>query len=109
MPLGVIGQALLGGLCVLYGLAPGWVMAHFLLSHGDPRRGRRAGLARARTSRPRAWSSERGLVLATRALLPLAGFVLFLGTVSTASGPHPGSSGHGGGRHAADASRAATR
>src|SRR3954466_15228330 len=32
LPLGVLGQAVLGGLTVLYGLAPGWVIGHFLLS-----------------------------------------------------------------------------
>jgi len=32
LPLGVIAQALLGGGTVLYGLSPGWVMAHFALS-----------------------------------------------------------------------------
>src|SRR5919112_5054510 len=32
LPLGVLGQAVMGGLTVLYGLAPGWVMAHFALS-----------------------------------------------------------------------------
>src|SRR4051794_8862816 len=32
MPIGVAVQALLGGLSVLYGLAPGWVMSHFLVS-----------------------------------------------------------------------------
>src|SRR3954453_21316639 len=32
LPLGVLGQAVLGGLTVLYGLDPGWVIAHFLLS-----------------------------------------------------------------------------
>src|SRR6266576_2471053 len=32
LPLGVIGQAVMGGLTVLYGLAPGWVMGHYLLS-----------------------------------------------------------------------------
>src|SRR5436305_12474521 len=32
MPLGVAAQAVLGGMAVLYGLAPGWVMGHFLLS-----------------------------------------------------------------------------
>src|SRR3954469_18567736 len=29
LPRGVVGQIVLGGLTVLYGLAPGWVMAHF--------------------------------------------------------------------------------
>src|SRR3954469_4851851 len=32
LPLGVLGQAVMGGLTVLYGLDPGWVIAHFLLS-----------------------------------------------------------------------------
>src|SRR4051812_33723839 len=32
LPLGVAGQVVLGGLSVLYDLAPGWVMSHFLLS-----------------------------------------------------------------------------
>jgi cytochrome c oxidase assembly protein subunit 15 len=32
LPLGVVGQAVLGGLTVWYGLAPGYVMAHYLLS-----------------------------------------------------------------------------
>src|SRR5215204_6225823 len=31
LPLGVVCQAVLGGLTVLYGLAPGWVMSHYLL------------------------------------------------------------------------------
>src|SRR3954452_18090476 len=31
MPIGVLAQALLGGLSVLYGLAPGWGMSPFLL------------------------------------------------------------------------------
>ena len=94
MPLGVVIQAVLGGLSVLYGLAPGWVMAHFLTSM--------LILAGATTL---AWRSrhepttepanDRTTVLATRALVPLAAWVLFLGTVSTASGPHPGSSGTG--------------
>src|SRR6185312_3562971 len=32
LPAGVIGQAVMGGFTVLYGLAPGWVMAHLILS-----------------------------------------------------------------------------
>ena len=50
LPLGVVGQGVLGGLTVLYGLAPGWVMAHFLLSMailvaaGDARLAGAAGL-----------------------------------------------------------------
>src|SRR3954463_6409065 len=94
MPLGVSLQAVLGGLSVLYGLAPGWVMAHFLLSMLIL-----AGAVtlawRARHEPTPTPANDRTTVLATRALLPLAAWVLFLGTVSTASGPHPGSSGTG--------------
>src|SRR3954447_6363007 len=94
MPIGVAVQALLGGLSVLYGLAPGWVMAHFLVSMLIL-----AGAVtlawRARHEPTLEPSNDRTTVLATRALLPLAAWVLFLGTVSTASGPHPGSSGTG--------------
>src|SRR3954470_5370329 len=32
LPVGVLGQAVMGGFTVLYGLAPGWVIGHFLLS-----------------------------------------------------------------------------
>src|ERR1700754_4334060 len=32
LPLGVLGQAVMGGLTVIYGLDPGWVIGHFLLS-----------------------------------------------------------------------------
>ena len=32
LPAGVVAQIVMGGLTVKYGLAPGWVMAHFLLS-----------------------------------------------------------------------------
>src|SRR3954452_2193612 len=94
MPLGVLGQALLGGFSVLYGLAPGWVMAHFLLSMVILA-GAIALAWRAHHEPEPEPSNDRGVVLATRGLLGLAGWVLFLGTLSTASGPHPGSSGTG--------------
>src|SRR4051795_10516388 len=32
LPVGVLGQVVLGGLTVLYGLSPGWVMSHYGLS-----------------------------------------------------------------------------
>src|SRR4051794_4784401 len=94
MPLGVAGQAVLGGMAVLYGLAPGWVMAHFLLSMAIL-----AGAVtlawRARGEPATQQTNSRATVLAVRALAPLTAWVLFLGTVTTASGPHPGSSGTG--------------
>src|SRR3954451_21730982 len=94
MPLGVALQAVLGGLSVLYGLAPGWVMSHFLVSMLIL-----AGAVtlawRARHEPSAETTNDRTTVLATRALLPLAAWVLFLGTGSTASGPHPVWSGTG--------------
>src|SRR4051794_26956585 len=93
LPLGVAGQVVLGGLSVLYDLAPGWVMSHFLLSQ--------LILAAAFSLAWRSWREpddrpppeDRRTVLATRAIVPLAAWVLFMGTVATASGPHPGASG----------------
>jgi len=94
LPLGVVGQIVLGGMSVLYGLAPGWVMSHFLLSQ--------LILAVAitlawRASRENAEQRDesRRIVIGTRILAPLGAWVLFLGTLTTASGPHPGASGTG--------------
>jgi heme a synthase len=95
LPLGVLGQAVMGGLTVLYGLAPGWVMAHFALSM--------VILVAAGTlawrARP-AWEpGERAgdLVVArwAWALFALGGVTLFAGTAATAAGPHAGGSGTG--------------
>ena len=93
LPIGVAGQVVLGGLSVLYDLAPGWVMGHFLLSQLI------LAAAFALMWRARREPSDlpppadRRTVIATRALVPLAAWVLFMGTVATASGPHPGASG----------------
>ncbi len=94
LPIGVAGQVVLGGMSVLYGLAPGWVMAHFLLSQMILA----AAIAlawRARHEPGERPAEPRRTVIATRALAPLTAWVLFMGTVATASGPHPGSSGTG--------------
>jgi cytochrome c oxidase assembly protein subunit 15 len=90
LPLGVIAQAALGALVVKYHLAPGLVMGHFILSmllldaafalmwcaRYEPDERRR--------------SSDRLGVWSVRALLPLGQLTILLGTISTASGPHPG-------------------
>jgi cytochrome c oxidase assembly protein subunit 15 len=97
LPLGVVAQIALGGLTVLYGLAPGFVMGHFLLSQTILV----AAFALMWRSRqpdrdPRAdppATERRTIVLASRALVALAAWVLFLGTVATGSGPHPGTHG----------------
>jgi cytochrome c oxidase assembly protein subunit 15 len=90
LPLGVVGQAVLGGYTVEEKLAPGFVMSHFLLSMVILvvafalawRAGHEPG------SRPR--STDRLLVWSVRALLPLGALTIFAGTVATAAGPHSG-------------------
>jgi len=90
LPLGVIGQAILGALVVKYHLAPGLVMSHFILSMLllD------ASFALAWCSRYEPWerrrSSDRLGVWAVRALIPLGQLTIFAGTIATASGPHAG-------------------
>jgi cytochrome c oxidase assembly protein subunit 15 len=91
---GFAGQAVVGGLSVIYHLSPPWVMAHFLLSmvmlwialvlvhRADP-----------------AWEptepvAARPLLLLGRTLVGVAAAVLFLGTVTTGTGPHAGSGAH---------------
>lgn len=93
LPAGVIGQIALGGLVVLYGLAPGFVMGHFLLSQLI------LVAAFALMWRSRSHDGEttptepRNTVLATRAIVPVAAWVLLLGTITTGAGPHPGTHG----------------
>jgi cytochrome c oxidase assembly protein subunit 15 len=90
LPLGVIGQAILGALVVEYHLAPGLVMSHFILSMMllD------ASFALAWCSRYEPWerrrSSDRLGVWAVRALIPLGQLTIAAGTVATAAGPHAG-------------------
>jgi len=90
LPLGVIGQAILGALVVKYHLAPGLVMSHFILSMLllD------ASFALAWCSRyepgERRASNDRLGVWAVRALIPLGQLTIAAGTVATASGPHAG-------------------
>jgi cytochrome c oxidase assembly protein subunit 15 len=94
LPLGVVGQAILGALVVEHHLAPGLVMSHFILSMLllD------AAFALAWCSRYEPWerrrSPDRLGVWAVRALVPLGQLTILLGTVATASGPHAGA--HGG-------------
>jgi cytochrome c oxidase assembly protein subunit 15 len=90
LPLGVVAQAILGGLVVKHHLAPGLVMSHFILSMIllD------AAFALAWCSRyepgERSASSDRVGVWAVRALVPLGQLTIFVGTMATAAGPHAG-------------------
>jgi len=90
LPLGVVGQAVLGGFTVRNHLAPGFVMAHFALSmliliaavalawraHHEP--GERSP------------SGDRLSTWAVRGMLPLGALTLLAGTAATAAGPHAG-------------------
>jgi heme a synthase len=90
LPLGVIGQAVLGALVVKYHLAPGLVMSHFILSMMllD------AAFALAWCSRYEPWQRRRSRdrlgVWAVRVLIPLGQLTILAGTIATASGPHAG-------------------
>lgn len=95
LPLGVAAQAVWGGLTVIFDLAPGWVIMHFLLSMlllvANV-----ALVWRARFEpgeRPPA--RDRVSTWAVR-LLVLPGFAALVGgTIVTAAGPHAGGAGTG--------------
>ncbi|HEX3316564.1 MAG TPA: COX15/CtaA family protein [Solirubrobacteraceae bacterium] len=95
LPLGIVAQAVLGGVTVTHKLAPGYVMAHFGLSMLVLV----AAFAlfwRARYEpheRPR--SHDRLITWLTRALLPVGAIAIFAGTAATAAGPHAGAAGTG--------------
>lgn len=92
LPLGVVAQAVLGGLSVLGSLDYGWVMAHFSLS-----------MLILVAAVLLLWRSlhepgeeqppvERSLVIWARAVTALGALTLFAGTAATAAGPHAGGS-----------------
>ena len=91
---GVVGQIVLGGLTVLFHLAPGLVMAHFLVSaalvwvavvlH------HKAGEYSADTDHAGLSRVPPEVRLMARLLVAVAAVVLFTGTVVTGSGPHGG-------------------
>ncbi len=90
LPLGVIGQAILGAFVVYYHLPPGLVIGHFILSMIliD------AAFALFWCSRyepgERRYSSDWLGTWAVRALIPFGQLTVLLGTITTGSGPHPG-------------------
>jgi len=93
LPLAVLGQAVLGGLTVIYGLSPGWVIGHFLLSMV-------LLIAcvvlvwKARyEADTRPAPAERLTRWAVRVLAVLGAITLAAGTIATAAGPHAGGSG----------------
>src|SRR3954470_18197369 len=90
LPLGVVGQAVLGGFTVRNHLAPGFVMGHFGLSMlilvAAVSLTWRASYEPG--ERPR--GKDRVSVWAVRALVPLGAVTIFAGTAATAAGPHAG-------------------
>jgi heme a synthase len=95
LPLGVLAQAVLGGLTVIFDLSWEMVIAHYLLSAALLVAGGvlvwrvRRGPDAERPANPR-WP-----VWATRALAAFGGYVVIAGTFATAAGPHAGGAGTG--------------
>src|SRR5829696_3040160 len=95
LPLGVVGQAVLGGFTVRNHLAPGFVMGHYALSMLILVAS--AALAWRARYEPgeRAPATDRLATWAVRGLLPLGALTIFVGTAATAAGPHAGGAGTG--------------
>jgi heme a synthase len=105
LPLGVVGQAVLGGFTVRGALDYGWVMGHFALSmlillaavvlawrasHVEAQltaAGEQPGGGLAAANPP-----DRKLILSLRGLVALGALTIFAGTAATAAGPHAGGS-----------------
>ena len=104
LPLGVVGQAVLGGFTVKGALDYGWVMGHFALSmlillaavvlawraSHEPHEERHDGRSAYRPAADAV--SDRTIVGAARALVALGALTIFAGTAATAAGPHAGGS-----------------
>ncbi|HTU79976.1 MAG TPA: COX15/CtaA family protein [Solirubrobacteraceae bacterium] len=104
LPLGVIAQAVLGGLTVRGKLDYGWVMGHFALSmlllvaavvlawRARETSGEAAtGEAGARASSPSPpGHTDRAIVKGLWGLVALGALTIFAGTAATAAGPHAG-------------------
>lgn len=90
LPLGVVGQAILGAIVVKTGLNPWTVMSHYILSMLllDAS----FALAWCATYEPgqRPRAQDRLGVWAVRALIPLGALTVTVGTAATASGVHTG-------------------
>lgn len=102
LPLGVVGQAVLGGFTVKGALDYGWVMGHFALSmlillaavvlvwraRGEPG----ATAQDAAAAEAVSGGGDRGLARALGGLVLLGALTIFAGTAATAAGPHAGGS-----------------
>lgn len=90
LPIGVVGQAVLGALVVKHHLAPGLVMGHFILSMLLLDAAFALAWCARYERRERRFSSDRLGVWSVRALVPLGQLTILAGTISTGSGPHAG-------------------
>ncbi|HYF28183.1 MAG TPA: COX15/CtaA family protein [Baekduia sp.] len=95
LPIGVLTQAVIGGISVLVDLDYWWVMLHYLVSAAllIPAvllvlRAREPGDVPRRPAAP-----DRLTAKAVWALAPLGFLTLFMGTAATAAGPHSGGEG----------------
>jgi cytochrome c oxidase assembly protein subunit 15 len=96
LPLGVVAQAVLGGLTVWYGLAPGYVMGHYALSMVIlVAAGALVWRARPAFDDHPAPPADRATARAVWAMFALGAVTIVVGTASTAAGPHAGGSGTG--------------
>jgi cytochrome c oxidase assembly protein subunit 15 len=105
LPLGVVGQAVLGGFTVKGALDYGWVMGHFALSMlilvaavilvwraGRSPIGHEPVVQGADAAGAGEGPVDRTIVRGTRALVALGALTIFAGTAATAAGPHAGGS-----------------
>lgn len=92
LPLGVLAQAVLGGLTVRGALDYGWVMAHFALSMLVLAAAVALAWRAAHEPGERPRNPDRRLALAARATVALGALAIFAGTAATAAGPHAGGS-----------------
>lgn len=90
LPLGVVGQAILGALVVKSHLAPGLVMSHFILSMLLLDAAFALAWCARYEPRERRRSADRLGVWSVRGLVPLGQLTILAGTIATASGPHAG-------------------
>jgi heme a synthase len=90
LPIGVIGQAVLGAIVVEQHLKPQLVILHFILSMVLLDAAFALFWCARYAPNERRRSSDRLGVWAVRALVPIGQLTIVLGTISTASGPHPG-------------------
>ncbi len=93
LPLGVVGQAVLGGFTVKGALDYGWVMGHFALSMLILLAAvLLAWRASHEPDEERRGVSDRLLVRSLWGLTALGALTIFAGTAATAAGPHAGGS-----------------